>query len=968
MEFQLLSVEVVTGELYNYCDRNVLFLDSSYNRLEEETRVDTRFALFGVSAHGESVCVLVSGFRLFFYVALSMTDEWRLRQDACDAHVTVEHRKRAFGWVPDGSRIDDTRAFPYARVEFRSKVRYEWGRARLSKLGYELCEHRVGLTEKFMAQCGIRPGGWVRVVGGTEPEHGRVTVSTVELEVGYTGVHPLETSATAPLTIVAVDIECMSEDHASFPEVTRDGDAVIAIGTTVWVYGDTAPRRRIMQMVSSTPSTPACRHYACEYDLLVGWRDLIAVEINPDVVTSYNGTGFDFAYLSGRAARFKCTTRFTSLGRFVMHSYGLRTKELTSAAKGKNILSWFPMPGRIQFDLFLMVKDTQKLSSYALDDVAHMFLNAEKVTLVPDPGVVQHLLDQAAPVFGVPLERETPLAWAHRVASRGDQCSFNALVRPVMDVCGTNNYHCLFRLYSSSGPYAATSHAAIAEYCQVDCDLVVRLVDRMNVIANLLQMSYVCNTLPDDVCNRGQQIKTFNLLARCAHVRGYVLNHVNVEWQGGEYEGAKVLDPVVGYYGVPVVTLDFASLYPSLMRKHNLCFSSLVLDPQYMGLPGARYEQYTFGGCTWTFQVHARGLLPEILESLLEARKAKKREMRTLEKGSLAYRLCDGAQLALKVSCNSVYGFCGTGSKGMFPCMPVAAATTANGRRLIEATQALVSAAPFHARVIYGDTDSVMVTFPGVTTLEAAFARGREAAAAASVAFAPVQLEFEKVFMPYLLILKKCYAGMKYEDDPGHAPVMDVKGLANKRRDNCGLVRTLLDDILRLSMVDRDPGAAYALVERTLQDLVCGRVPLELLVITMAYREGCVTKQPQSEVVRKMQSRRAFDVPRSGDRVPFVIVEGGRGRKVYERAEHPQYAAAHRLKPDVEYYVENQLRNRVDTLLRFLPVPSVDALFDYAVRRARGKRASSYSILSYFQKDGGIDNGWGERVNKRARN
>ena len=42
------------------------------------------------------------------------------------------------------------------------------------------------------------------------------------------------------------------------------------------------------------------------------------------------------------------------------------------------------------------------------------------------------------------------------------------------------------------------------------------------------------------------------------------------------YEGATVLDAKVGYYRNPVATLDFASLYPSIMMAHNLCYTTLV--------------------------------------------------------------------------------------------------------------------------------------------------------------------------------------------------------------------------------------------------------------------------------------------------------------------------------------------------------------------------------------------------------
>ena len=45
---------------------------------------------------------------------------------------------------------------------------------------------------------------------------------------------------------------------------------------------------------------------------------------------------------------------------------------------------------------------------------------------------------------------------------------------------------------------------------------------------------------------------------------------------GGKYEGAIVIDPVRGFYIEPVATLDFASLYPSIMMAHNLCYSTLI--------------------------------------------------------------------------------------------------------------------------------------------------------------------------------------------------------------------------------------------------------------------------------------------------------------------------------------------------------------------------------------------------------
>ena len=88
------------------------------------------------------------------------------------------------------------------------------------------------------------------------------------------------------------------------------------------------------------------------------------------------------------------------------------------------------------------------------------------------------------------------------------------------------------------------------------------------------------------------------------------------------------------------------------------------------------------------------------------------------------------------------------------------------------------------AEVIYGDTDSVMVNFK-VDTIEKAMELGKEAADFVSQKFiAPIKLEFEKVYCPYLLMNKKRYAGVLWTN-PKKYDKIDAKGIETVRRDNC---------------------------------------------------------------------------------------------------------------------------------------------------------------------------------------
>ena len=80
-----------------------------------------------------------------------------------------------------------------------------------------------------------------------------------------------------------------------------------------------------------------------------------------------------------------------------------------------------------------------------------------------------------------------------------------------------------------------------------------------------------------------------------------------------------------------------------------------------------------------------KGLLPQILESLLAARKRAKHDLKN-ETDPFKRGVLNGRQLALKVSANSVYGFTGA-LVGKLPCLEISASVTAFGRQMIDLTK-----------------------------------------------------------------------------------------------------------------------------------------------------------------------------------------------------------------------------------------------------------------------------------------
>eukprot|EP00026_Physarum_polycephalum_P001218 Phypoly_transcript_01219.p2 GENE.Phypoly_transcript_01219~~Phypoly_transcript_01219.p2 ORF type:complete len:513 (+),score=116.86 Phypoly_transcript_01219:1858-3396(+) len=374
------------------------------------------------------------------------------------------------------------------------------------------------------------------------------------------------------------------------------------------------------------------------------------------------------------------------------------------------------------------------------------------------------------------------------------------------------------------------------------------------------------------------------------------------------------MEPKTGFYKKPISTLDFTSLYPSIMMAHNLCYTTLLTKKDMEAMSPDKYEVTPLGDAFVKAEVH-KGLLPRILEDLLAARKKAKLDLAN-EKDPSRRAVLDGRQLALKISANSVYGFTGA-TVGKLPCLEISAGVTSYGREMIDKAKKLVESEytiekgqKFDAEVIYGDTDSVMVKF-GVDDVEEAMRLGREAAKFVTSHFRkPINLDFEKVYYPYLLMKKKRYAGLLWTKPDKHDK-MDAKGIEAVRRDNCGLVRDVITNCLKKILIDRDEEAAKDYTKQVISDLLQNKLDLSLLVISKALsKEGkkYANKQAHVELAERMKKRDQGTAPGIGDRVPYVIIQGPKDARAYEKSEDPIYVLEHGKPLDYQYYVENQLK------------------------------------------------------------
>nr|AAI63875.1 Polymerase (DNA directed), delta 1, catalytic subunit [Danio rerio] len=847
--------------------------------------------MFGVTDNGNSVCCHIHGFAPYFYVpapngftnahladfqrelnSVVLKDMRSNKDNIAVTVLAVDITKKESMYNYHGNKPHDflriTMAMPRLVAPAKRLLEQGFKFANFATQSYQAFEANIDFEIRFMVDSNVVGCCWIelpkgkyqlreeRREGQTDSKYpGKVSLCQYEVDVAWDSLisHPAEGEwqRIAPLRVLSFDIECAGRKGV-FPE--PEVDPVIQIASMVQRQGEKEPFIRTVFTLQSCASIVGSQIlcFTQEKLMLQSWAEFMRT-VDPDIITGYNIQNFDLPYLLNRAATLK-VNMFPYLGRVWGCKSVLKDSSFQSKQMGRRENKTINMEGRVQFDLLQVLLRDYKLRSYTLNAVSFHFLQEQKED-------VQHSI--------------------------------------ITDLQNGNEQ----------------TRRRLAVYCLKDAYLPLRLLQKLMCVINYMEMARVTGVPLTYLLSRGQQIKVVSQLLRQAMKQDLVMPVVKTE--GGEdYTGATVIEPEKGYYSVPIATLDFSSLYPSIMMAHNLCYTTLLQKSQIekLGLGPDDFIKTPTGDLFVKSSVR-KGLLPEILENLLSARKRAKAELKK-ETDPFKKQVLDGRQLALKISANSVYGFTGA-QVGKLPCLEISQSVTGFGRQMIEQTKQLVESRytldngyQADAKVIYGDTDSVMVKL-GVATVQEAMNQGKEAAEWVSSHFVPpIKLEFEKVYYPYLLINKKRYAGLYFSSSAEHHDKMDCKGIETVRRDNCPLVANLINTCLQNILIDRDPDGAVTHAKEVISDLLCNRIDISQLVITKELTRTAqeyAGKQAHVELAERMRKRDAGSAPNLGDRVPYVIIKAAKGVAAYMKSEDPIYVLENNIPIDTQYYLEQQL-------------------------------------------------------------
>jgi DNA polymerase elongation subunit (family B) len=408
------------------------------------------------------------------------------------------------------------------------------------------------------------------------------------------------------------------------------------------------------------------------------------------------------------------------------------------------------MKGRVIFDLMKVVQRDYKLPSYKLDEVVSNFIRETILNIKNNPdgtalidtkntnglylnqyikicyndGMTENKHMDGKKFKVLELTKKSILVDSNIETEEIMNRGYKVFWSNAKDDIGPND---IFKM-QDMGP---AERALIAKYCIQDCALCNKLIAKLQILTNNIGMANVCSIPLSFLFLRGQGIKIFSLVARKCRDKEHLIMTLKVKPKPEEakttdiiakqsefiektlnnrhqyyedddedeednmgYEGATVFEPVTGVHYNPIYVLDFSSLYPSSMIMRNLSHEMHVIDTKFDNLPGYIYHDIEYKNADETMtkcrfaekENGEKGIIPQILQELLTARKKYKKQMEKMkEEGGDPFMIAilDGLQQAYKVTANSLYGQTGAPTSPIYK-KQIAASTTATGREMLQ--------------------------------------------------------------------------------------------------------------------------------------------------------------------------------------------------------------------------------------------------------------------------------------------
>ena len=781
--------------------------------------------IYGIGRKDKSMCIKVINFQPYIYLELSPDIEWhqvaanqlsrkidemcghddqRLCKDGClcsrPLKVSLEYRKKLYfaNVGKDYKNKYTYRKFAFLKIEFQSQKyakQFAYKARRLNgsfimgqkTFGYKVHEQDAKPELQLACMKDIPTAGWILFAGEeNKGDEEKETTCEKEYVVKWQNLKKSNSEDVPRPLILSFDIEVNSSDPNRMPDANKPKDKIFQISCVLGRQGCGEDKYEKYLLTLGSPDEEIVDNteiweFKTEGDLLDGFADFV-VEKNPQLIIGYNILGFDIPYMIDRADLNLCS-EFRKFGcRIGVHAENKMIK-WSSSAYGTQEFQFLDAEGRLFVDLLPLVKRDYKFDNYKLKTVSEFFLGETK-----DPLTAKGIFK----CYKIGL---------------GPNCQEN------------------------DGTYTKKSRKAlgiVGKYCVQDSALVLKLFETIQTWVGLCEMAKTCNVPIFYLYTQGQQIKVFSQVYKHCMYNNFVVEKDGYEVKENEqYTGAYVVQPVPGAYD-RVVPFDFTSLYPTTIIAYNIDYSTLVEDESIPDEDCNIIEWEDHVGCEHDTMVRATkpknkicaahryrflkepmGVIPTLLQNLLNARKKTKGEMKDAkkkaneattdeerEKWETRYTVLNKRQLAFKVSANSMYGAMGV-KRGYLPFLPGAMCTTAKGRQSIELAGKTIQER-YKGQLVYGDTDSCYIHFPFLDTAEQCWDFCLQVENELLTIFPPpMKLAFEEVvYWRFFILTKKRYMALSCGRDGIVEDKIMKKGVLLARRDNSKFIRNLYEKVI----------------------------------------------------------------------------------------------------------------------------------------------------------------------------
>lgn len=689
------------------------------------------------------------------------------------------------------------------------------------------------------------------------------------------------------LNIISFDIEVLTTQDR-FPSAERDPIIMITFAANYGLISkNNVEKKKVVLLLDRKENKSfedrddhwLLRH-PDEKEMIKAWEKLVK---NADIITTFNGNGFDIPYIINRAR----TLRMKGL------KIGNADKTLWKSdriSKGLKVNTINNIQGKIVFDVLYMLRRSDESNVFKKE------YNLKSLKL-------QHVSKE---IFG---EEKGKLEF-----SMSDMTK-----------------------YWNTGE----REEDFIKYGLRDSEVVLNMVTQYRLLDKFIMLSRKSGKLMQDVIDSQgfgslvenlliKKYKDDNRVAYCRTSRedDYTSISTNYNKESNDIEGAFVLEPKLGITDY-LASADFRSLYPSLIIKNNMCFSTVISDKSISRKDVniiESPEEIPYGRFV---KPHIKkGIIPLILEELMIERAYLKKEMKKYDKGTPEYITYDAGQIAAKILLNSFYGYTGDKNSRMYS-WAVASSVTGSGRKQILSVISTVNKSTYQfnettykTKVAIGDTDSAYIQVIGkplnreivITCVNDIINKIN------STLEAPMELVFENYIERLIVTAKKRYT-MLTVDDKGRKSITS-KGIEVVRRDWCDYATEAMDKVVEILLKEKNVSIATKKIKYMIQiqaDTLKESKGIVENLISINLIEKLILSKKLSKILtlydakaihwtvakKMMQRGKQVEV---GDRVSYLILNNGK-KLISDKAEDADYVIQGKseFKIDTDYYIYSQL-------------------------------------------------------------